>query len=104
MRVRAKFTVSKVSEFGNGNGSRQEITVAQQKPTGGTEYVSTGVPYREIKMVAQYDPSKSAEDISFAEATPNGEIMFSLNNPILKDEFKPGDVYYVEFIKKEKTE
>lgn len=100
MNVRAKFYVSKVSEFGD-NGKRSEIT----KPVAGksangldvTNYVSTGVPTREITLQAMYDSGIAEEDKSFATATPSGTLTFYLNNPALADEFKPGQAYYLDF-------
>ena len=100
MKVRAKFTVAKVAELGDCNGGRVEIT--RRVDTGQlTKYEKTGVPFREITMSAVYDGG-SAENQSFAEATPTGNIVFTLNNPACADEFKPGDFYYVEFERAEK--
>ena len=95
--VRAKFYVSKVSELGY-EGRRQEIMRPVDKtddhPAG---YMSTGVPMREVTMFASYDVSIAKENKSFADATPNGTMTFTLSNPALADEFKPGQAYYVEF-------
>jgi hypothetical protein len=102
MKVRAKFTVTKVSELGY-DGKRQEIM--RQLPADPdldrinkyktTIYESTGIPVREITMGAVY--GSSPEDRSFAQATPQGEITFRLDNPDLAEEFKPGQAYYVDF-------
>ena len=105
MKTIAKFEVVKVSETAYG-GNRTEITKRIEKEPKGTtpqyEYVSTGVPVREITLSAVYDDGISKENKSFADATPNGRIRFTLTNPDLKDEFKPGQNYYVEFIPVEK--
>lgn len=108
MKTRAKFSVTKVSEFGY-DGKRSEMSrikkhVPANTPdpeTGDvsrydrTEYESTGHPVREITLSAVY--GGSAENDSFSTSTPSGTITFTLNNPALADEFKPGWVYYVDF-------
>lgn len=101
MKVRAKFYVSKVSEIGNSYGGRYEISKPAPKEEAhhNQQYVSTGVPIREITMQAVYDDGIVKENSSFAEATPNGTITFMLNNPACKDEFQPGDSYYIDFYK-----
>lgn len=83
MNCRAKFHVTAVTEFGNGNGGKSEG--------------------REIRMSAVYDANRSAEDKAFSQYTPNGDLKFSLNNPALDGEFKPGDIYYLDFVKAEPT-
>lgn len=97
MTCRAKFTVSKVAEFGY-SGKRQEIMRPRAKDEPGADaYISTGVPIREITLSAVYDDGICKENKSFADATPSGQITFTLNNPALADMFKPGVAYYVEF-------
>jgi hypothetical protein len=97
MNCRAKFYVSKVSEMGNCGAGRSEI----QRPSAenNSKYESTGVPYREITLSAVYDDGISKENKSFADATPSGSVTFYLSNPALADEFKPGDIYYLDFTK-----
>ena len=98
--VRAKFAVTKVAELGDYNGGRVEVTRCVSAPGDVVRrYEKTGVPVREITMAAVY--GGSAENNSFAEATPSGEIKFTVNNPAVQDHFKPGDSYYVEFKKAE---
>lgn len=94
MTTRAKFEVTKVSEFGY-SGSRQEIQKIVESSPSYKKYESTGIPLREITLTAVYGGSKENE--SFATATPSGSITFQLNNPALADEFKPGQSYYVDF-------
>jgi len=106
MNVRAKFYVSKVSEFGDSNGKRSEITKlatdpAAARPETTKHYLSTGIPVREITMCAVYDDGLAKENKSFAEATPSGNLTFYLNNPALADEFKPGQIYYLDFSRAE---
>jgi hypothetical protein len=87
MKVRAKFTVTRSAELGYGSGG-----LATCYRDGN----NTGVPMREITLSPCYDKS-NPEDVSFSEATPSGTINFTLTNPDLKDEFKPGTTYYVDF-------
>lgn len=108
MKVRAKFQVTKVAEFGY-DGKRQEVSRIKKHvpantadPDDGsvtrsnrTDFESTGVPVREITMSAVCDGSE--ENKSFATSTPTGSITFVLNNPALEDEFKPGQAYYLDF-------
>jgi hypothetical protein len=91
MKVRAKFTVGKVAEIGyaGANGPHRSMCYRDSK--------ETDVPVREITMNAVYDDGMAKENASFAEATPSGTIMFTLNNPDLVGEFKPGQIYYVDF-------
>jgi hypothetical protein len=98
MKVRAKFSVTKVAEFGDYNGNRQEILRVN-----GDKYESTGIPIREITLSVVYDNGVDAENASFAEATPNGSMTFTLNNPDCADEFKVGDNYYIDFSRIEKA-
>lgn len=90
MQVKAKFLVIKSAELGYG-GQRQEITNAANKG-----YESTGIPIREITLSAVCSDG-NPEHESFAQYTPNGTATFTLNNPNLKDEFKPGEYYYLTF-------
>ena len=110
MDCRAKFSVTKVAEFGY-DGKRSDISRVKvhvpantKHPVDGsetrydrTEYESTGVPVREITLSAVY--GSTPEDKSFATSTPSGSITFTLNNADLAEEFKPGMVYYVDFTK-----
>ncbi len=98
MKVRAKFTVTKVAVLGYG-GKQLNITAPDPAnvPGGVQNYVDTGVPMREIHTDALYDPNKNPEDIGFAAATPSGSITFQLDNPDLAEAFKPGQTYYVDF-------
>lgn len=50
-----------------------------------------------VRLVAQYDPTKS-EDVSFAEATPSGELKIYVSNPVVVGTFKPGNDYYLDLI------
>lgn len=104
--ARCKFQVTKVSEFGYG-GIRQNILKPKNVPAGEvapdgsvstsnrTIHVNTGIPVREITLMAVY--GASAEDRSFATSTPQGSMTFRLDNPALEHEFKPGQTYYIDF-------
>jgi hypothetical protein len=50
-----------------------------------------------VRFAAQYDPNKS-EDVSFAEATPSGELKIYVSNPAVVGTFKPGREYYLDLI------
>lgn len=108
MTTRAKFEVTKVSEFGY-DGKHQVISRIKKHVPANTadpddgsviryervEFEPTDIPVREITLSAVH--SGSEENRSFATATPSGSITFQLNNPALADEFKPGQSYYVDF-------
>lgn len=92
MNVRAKFEVTRVSQFGYA-GQLQQSYAADA--TG--KWCPTGIPIREIHLNAVCDDGLARENKSFATATPSGEITFRLDNMNLKDEFQPGQIYYVDF-------
>jgi hypothetical protein len=109
-KVRCKFAVTKVTEFGYG-GKRQEtqrikkhVPANTKDPDDGsetrydrTEYESTGIPIREVTLTAQYD-AKNPEDVPFAASTPSGSMTFTVDNPAVADHFKPGQFYYIDLI------
>jgi hypothetical protein len=70
--VRAKLTVSEVTEFDNNNGGKR------------------------VKLTCVYDES-IPEDRSFSKFTPNGSIDLYVNNPRVTDVFRPGKKFYVDF-------
>lgn len=106
MIVKAKFQVSEVAESGY-SGKRNEIhkhyKVGDTLPDGSVAeqntYISTGIPARKITLSAVY--GGSAEDQSFAQATPSGTFTFQLDNPNLAEEFKPGDTYDITMTRRE---
>lgn len=99
MKVRAKFTVLEVTV--RGYGGKTSTISAHDKETG--QYVDTGVPVRQITLSAQYD-QRNPEDVHFSQATPVGSMTFQLDNPALKDEFKPGQAYYIDMTPVETAE
>lgn len=50
-----------------------------------------------IRLAAQYD-SSNPEDVSFAAATPSGEMKFYCDNPVVVGTFVPGKNYYLDLI------
>lgn len=50
-----------------------------------------------VRLVAQYDSNKS-EDVSFAAATPSGELKIFVSNPAVVGTFIPGTDYYLDLI------
>jgi len=83
MTVRAKFTVTKDSSCGY---------AAQTGPM---------VTHREITMMAVFDDGLAKENKSFATATPSGNLVFTVTNPAIAEEFKAGETYYLDFTKAE---
>lgn len=49
----------------------------------------------ELKMSAVC--GKTAEDNSYSQATPSGELSLSITNKALHGKFKPGQKFYVDF-------
>jgi len=68
-------------------------------PRSGEKYKSvwTGKYAQNVRLAAQYDSSKS-EDVSFAEATPSGELRIYVSNPMVVGNFFPGKNYYLDLI------
>lgn len=50
-----------------------------------------------VKLAAHYDPNKS-EDVSFAAATPSGDLNIYVSNPDVVGSFEPGKCYYLHLI------
>lgn len=50
----------------------------------------------QLKFYAQY--SNTPEDNSFSQATPTADATFQITNKELWGKFKPGQVFYVDFI------
>jgi hypothetical protein len=65
----------------------------------GVEYkhVRTGKFCQNVRLAAQYDTAKH-EDLSFAAATPSGELKIYVSNPAVIGTFKPGRDYYLDLI------
>jgi hypothetical protein len=102
MRTRVKFEVTKVAELGYGgklivvNRLRERAGVREDgEPVSLKQYESTDIPLREISLTAVVGGTSPEE--SFAQYVPSGNITFLIDNPNLKDEFKPGSAYYVDF-------
>ena len=51
-----------------------------------------------LTMGCQYDPEVKAEDRSFMQATPWGELRMGIDNPKALEQFTPGKVFYVDFV------
>lgn len=50
-----------------------------------------------VRLAASYDSSNS-EDVSFAAATPSGEVKIYVSNPKVIGTFTPGKNYYLDLI------
>jgi len=56
----------------------------------------TGFNIQRVTLEAQYDDGLSKENKSFASATPNGNITFTVTNPRVHGMFEPGKAYYLD--------
>lgn len=70
-RLRAKFHCNSVTDFGYGS--------------------------QEVKLSAVYDSEHNTENNQFAQATPNGTLTMTIDNPNAKGFFKPGLEYFLDF-------
>jgi hypothetical protein len=70
--IRAKLTVTAVTEYNNNNGGKT------------------------VKLTCVYDPS-IPEDRRFSQATPNGSMELHITNPAALEQFKTGKTFYVDF-------
>jgi hypothetical protein len=46
---------------------------------------------------SDYGPNGENEDNDFARYTPTGELRMFITNPEIKETFKPGDNFYIDF-------
>jgi len=119
MRTRCKFRVVGVEEVEHAIFNRvyqDSVSEEEYAATGGTEYADTysggsggplsgGRKYKSVfkanaqnvRLAAQYD-SSNPEDVSFAEATPSGELKIYVSNPVVIGNFKIGKSYYLDLI------
>lgn len=109
MRIRCKFKVVGVEEVEHAIFDRvYQDSVSQQQyvDTVGTEYTEAhGRKWKSVfranaqnvRLAAQYD-SNNSEDVSFAEATPYGELKIHVSNPVVVGTFKVGKNYYLDLI------
>jgi hypothetical protein len=51
-----------------------------------------------VKMTGVYGGSTNAEDNTYAKASPAVNLTIQIDNPALKDVYKPEDTFYVDFI------
>ena len=53
----------------------------------------------QVSMSAVYGGANATkENVSFADATPTGELKFTVNNKQVFGQFKPGQSYYLDLI------
>ena len=119
MRTRCKFKVVGVEEVEHAIFNRvYQDSVSEQEyaAIAGTEYNDahsggSGGPLgggrkwksvfmanaQNVRLAAQYD-SSNPEDVSFAEATPSGELKIYVSNPVVIGSFKVGKSYYLDLI------
>ena len=70
-------------------------------------YQSNGVTTQETVMFYgvsknKYDETGLDEDNTFAKFSPSVFIQITIANPVLLDQFNPGDIFYLDFINAEK--
>ena len=113
MRTRCKFTVVGVEDttgrifrkiYADAEGyadiEAHEYEESSYHPTRkGQKYKSfdAGKYQQNIRLAAVYDTA-NAEDVSFSDSTPSGELRIFVTNPIVVGTFKPGDSYYLDLI------
>ena len=51
-----------------------------------------------LSMTCQYDPEVKAEDRSFMQATPWGNLRMGIDNPKALEQFAVGKAFYVDFV------
>lgn len=107
MQTRCKFRVVGVEDT-EGEVKRVSLHVPANTPHPVTgvisrydvdEYESYDPPKhpQNVRLAAQYDSTKT-EDVSFAAATPSGELKIYVSNPVVVGTFKPGQEYYLDLI------
>ena len=76
-----------------------EDTYSNDPKRKGKKYksIETGKYQQNVRLAAVYDTS-NPEDVSFAEATPSGELKIFVSNPVVVGTFKPGKNYYLDLI------
>jgi len=57
---------------------------------------------QEVKLRAVTDSLNNEENNSFAQATPNGVLEITVDNPAVKGHFMPGDEFYIDMVKVKK--
>ena len=107
MRTRCKFRVVGVEETeAQINRVKKFVRANTTDPDDGsqtrydrTEYEPYDPPKyaQNVRLAASYDPG-NPEDVSFAEATPSGDLKIYVSNPVVVGTFKPGKTYYLDLI------
>lgn len=107
MRTRCKFRVVGVEDTEHQiNRLKKFVKAGDPDPDDGsiarhdrTDYEPYDPPKhgQNVRLAASYD-TKNPEDVSFAEATPSGELKIYVSNPVVVGTFKPGKNYYLDLI------
>ncbi len=63
---------------------------------------SEQLTFKAVAKKGPYPSDGSDEDNTYAKFSPYGELKLTVANPALLGKFKPGDVFYLDFIKAEK--
>ena len=56
----------------------------------------TGFRIQRVTLEAQYDDGLIKENASYAAATPDGKLTFTVTNPRVHGMFEPGKAYYLD--------
>lgn len=107
IRTRCKFRVVGVEDT-EGQLTRvvRHVPANTKDPVNGSEtrYDRTETePYdppkycQNVRLAASYDTA-NPEDVSFAAATPSGELKIFVSNPVVVGTFKPGQNYYLDLV------
>lgn len=56
----------------------------------------TGFKLQRVTLDAQYDDGLCKENKSYASATPDGKLTFTVSNPRVHGMFEPGQAYYLD--------
>ena len=86
MNIGARFYVSKVAELA--------------LPSTPSRTTKNGPPLREVTLSSMYDFELDNSSASFARGNPVALITLLVSNPACAAEFKPGQIYLVDFTPK----
>ena len=79
MSIRAKFTVTQITETKFGPGPAYPC-------------------HKSVILEPRYDQS-IPEDVRFSVSTPSGKMEMRIDNPVALAQFIPGESFYVDFSK-----
>jgi hypothetical protein len=105
IRTRCKFRVVGVEDTEAGVNETCHEAEPGFGEFGGYEYGTSPNRYKSrmipgkfcqnVRLAASYDTA-NPEDVSFAAATPSGELKIYVSNPAVIGTFRPGNNYYLD--------